>query len=169
MRRPTVGRSWVDQMRPLMIVWLLLTLPVVCHHETAVVLLTAASAGHEHQRMMAETAGEPRVASAAHQHGSREAHAWAGEPSQAPRLAAPAADDLLTVTHTATGPPLQWRAYQATPASQGLPAADGVAFSVPTGWLPPARLESPLSTGETMAPDPQRRAPPAPPPRILLG
>jgi hypothetical protein len=169
MRRPTVGRSWVDQMRPLMIAWLLLTLPVVCHHETAVVLLTAASAGHEHQHMMAEAAGEPRVASAAHQHGSRDTHARVGRPSQAPRQAAPAADDLLTVTQTAPGPPLQWRAYQATPASQGLPTADGVAFSAPAGWVPPMRVESPLSTGEATAPDPQRRAPPAPPPRLLLG
>jgi hypothetical protein len=156
----TVVRSWVDQLRPLMIVWLLLTLPVVCHHETAVVLLTAAAAGHEHQHMMAEAAGEHGLARATHQHDK--GHAQGPAP--------PAADDSPSAAQAQPGAPLQWRAYQATPIPPGLPtAADGVAFAAPTDLALPARPETSLRQTDVAAPDPQRRAPPAPPPRAFLG
>ncbi|HZR98846.1 MAG TPA: hypothetical protein VFE37_09080 [Chloroflexota bacterium] len=152
-------RSWVDQLRPLMIVWLLLTLPVVCHHETAVVLLTAAAAGHEHQHMLAEAVGERRPPHATHQHGASHLHGpatpgMAARPSAAPSLA---------------GAP-RWDANHGTPAAQGLPTAvDGIAFTTAPDIALPARRDVPPRPADVAAPDSPRRAPPAPPPRALLG
>jgi hypothetical protein len=195
-----VARLWVEQLRPLMIVWLLLTLPVVCHHETAVVILTAMAAGHQHQHMMAEAGGEPRAPSAAHAHGAR--HAQPAAPhggNHAHDLAAPAAPHAASQGHDSAVPtasktvsqshgsavptasgrlaatqpppaaPLQWRAIQAIPAGQGLPAADGVVFSRPPALDLPAGQDADLAAAEPTAPDAQRRPPPAPPPRALLG
>jgi len=154
-----VVRSWVDQLRPLLIVGLLLTLPVVCHNETAVVILTAAAAGHEHQHMMAEAAGEPQPARAAHHHAAAHAHA----------ASAPAASALALV-HAGSPAPFPWRAYQATPLAQSLPAAtDGIVLADTLDLTAPVALSSPLGGVDAAAPAPQRRAPPAPPPRAFLG
>ena len=185
MGRLAVARLWVEQLRPLMIVWLLLTLPVICHHETAVVILSTMTAGHAHQHMMAQSDGEPRSPSLAHAHGA--GHAAAGAPygashgrdlsvtaaphttAQAHNSAVPAASGRLAAAQLARAAPLQWRTVPASPASQGLPAADGVVFSRPLALGLPASQDAGFTVAEPAAPDPQRRAPPAPPPRTLFG
>ena len=185
MGRLAVAHLWVEQLRPLMIVWLLLTLPVVCHHETAVVILSAMAAGHEHQHMMAQPDGEIRAPSAAHAHGAGHAAAGAARGARPDHdlavTAAPtaggqahatgvlAASGRLPAAQLASAPPLQWRTVPASPAAQGLPAADGVVFSRPLALSLPADKDAGFAVAEPAAPDPQRRAPPAPPPRNLLG
>jgi hypothetical protein len=176
--RLTVARLWVEQLRPLMIVWLLLTLPVVCHHETAVVILTAMAAGHEHQHMMVEPGGAPRSPSAAHAHDAGHAQPAGshghGQPvtshgvTHGHESAALTAAGRLAASQPPPAAPLQWRAVQTSSTGQGLPAADGVVFSRPLALDLPTGQDAALTAAPT-APDPQRRAPPAPPPRSLLG
>ena len=45
-----------DMVRTLVVAWLLLTLPVVCHNQTAVMLLSALGAGHGEYHGMAQAA-----------------------------------------------------------------------------------------------------------------
>src|SRR6516225_145418 len=46
MRGKMLARLIADQWRPLVSLWLLLTLPVLCHNDTAAVLVGALSGGH---------------------------------------------------------------------------------------------------------------------------
>src|SRR5260370_16191587 len=48
-RRTIVSGLTTDLLRMFVFTWLLLTVPVVCHHETAVVVLGGLTAGHTHQ------------------------------------------------------------------------------------------------------------------------
>jgi hypothetical protein len=148
------------------VAWLILTLPVVCHQDTAVLILNAVTAGHEHQHMMAGSAAN-------HQHASAVQH----HPTTAPATesATVTRRPLPTITSLALGSPSpqawgQWRAHQATPLGEGLPAAqDGATFFALAAVEPPSPAAGALADGEATTPDSQRRAPPAPPPRALLG
>jgi hypothetical protein len=80
-----VVQTIAEQLRPLLVAWLLLALPVVCHNQTALVVLGALTAGHSHpHRAVAPTAEHPGhptgaqtagagIAHGAHQHQQRAA------------------------------------------------------------------------------------------------
>jgi hypothetical protein len=139
---------------------MLLTLPVVCHQDMAVLILNAGAAGHEHQHMLAESVGEPRASSNAHPHGAPHLHTEA-------TLAAPAALDAL---HPLSPGALQWRAYQATPSSEGVPADQaGLGLGRGLDLARPVGQDGLLRGTDMTAPDPDLGSPPTPPPRALLG
>ncbi len=144
-----MGRLVITQVRPLIVLWLFLTLPVVCHYETTVAVINAVAAGHQHQHMLAALSGQP----AGHRHGSVGA-APAGRNTAVgqPRLALP-----------------QWRADQAPPLGDGtLSDQNGAAFAVVPRPVPPVGLRA-LAGSDAAMLDPERNAPPAPPPRARLG
>jgi len=140
-----------DIVRAFVFLWLLLTVPVVCHHETAVALLGALDTGHsQHHAMSAQVA--------AHNH-----HA-----------AVPAADEASgpdAVPALPSSPPpsttSEWCAGHTTGVAAGLPGGlDGLAFfghlDLPAPTLGPAVAHEFITTTSAI------RTPPAPPPRLLV-
>jgi hypothetical protein len=152
-----VVRAIADQLRPLVVVWLLVTLPVVCHHETAVVILGAMVAGHGHQHAAAGAAGH------------QTAHATVGEPTEA-SLEQPASvpHPTAALEWGAARGPLEWSAAGGPAGKRVLPAGqDGFAFvgalAVPAADAP-ARA---IGLSQPSGPASEHPPPPAPPPRPL--
>ena len=146
-----MARWLAGELRVLLIMWLLLTLPVVCHHETTVAMLNAVAAGHQHQHMASGRTHEPPQAHAAQHH----AHGGAA------LAEAPLAPALPAATP-------QWRSALPTPAHQGSPAGqDGPALWRALATRAPDEPDALPRAVEPATPEGQRRAPPSPPPRLL--
>jgi hypothetical protein len=142
-----VGRIAASQLRPLLVVWLLLTVPVVCHGETMVVVLGALTA-----RPSADH-GLAALASAHHAHAPL---ALAQDVDQDADMSAPPADGAI------------WCAHDGNDSASSLPT--GQHGFVVAG---PLRLTVVRPLGEKViavaVPEPDSRASPpsAPPPRLL--
>lgn len=151
-RRVNVARLLADQWRPLVSVWLLFTLPVICHNDTAAVLLGAIGAGH----VMQHPAGPAPERSGAHAHHVPDA----GSLAVAADVAGPPA------AHPGTAP--EWCAAHGARGVQAWPSGQD-AFALVGG---PSLLAISLPRSDSrppgaMAVDPLQRPPPAPPPEAL--
>ncbi len=145
-----MARAITDPLRPFMFLWLLLTVPVVCHHETAVALLGALGTGH----------GQHHLAGVqAHQHAQ---HATT-------RLAnATTAPDRAVTIRLAGGPSAapEWCVDHGSGVRDGMPAGlDGLASLDDPGL--PAPAPGPAIAHEVAIIISASRTPPAPPPRLL--
>ena len=136
-----------DLLRMFVFTWLLLTVPVVCHHETAVVVLGGLTAGHTHQRA---------AGAMAHVH---------------PTVGADAAGVLPGATNSApSGPPSsvpEWCANHPTALTAGLPSGlDSLALFEVVSL--PAPRPGPTIAPEAIAGATTTDAPLARPPRLLV-
>ena len=143
-----MARAIAGQVRPVLLVWLLVTLPAVCHHETAVLLLGTLLTGQDYQHLAASQ-------------GSQHGHLG--------HLQVPdhdLADDAPRHGQRPTGP--EWCADHALGASGAL--ADGqtiVAWSAADALLPAAAPPSGHPWLALAAPLSLAQPPPSPPPRLL--
>ena len=137
-----------EQTRSLLVAWLLLTLPVICHHETAVMVLGALTAGHAHPHH----AAGPTSHHASHM-ATSDAHATA---------------PLATYQRQPSSSQHQWCANHSVQHSHGLPEGqDGVGFVRALPWW---GTDQPIDRGVRLQPSPPDSAstrPPSPPPRVL--
>jgi hypothetical protein len=147
-----------DLLRTFVFTWLLLTVPVVCHHETAVVVLGGLTANHTHQ---------PAGGAVAHTHqsgGGAVAHVH-------PSVGADPAGALPVATDPAPGDPRpsgpEWCAHYPTAVTAGVPSGlDSLAlFEVVS--LPAPRPGATLAL-HAVAGASTTDAPLAPPPRLLV-
>ena len=152
MRGKMLARLIADQWRPLVSFWLLLTLPVFCHNDTAAVLVGALSGGHLAHH------GVTSVASADTQHTHH------GEAGHTARLA----PDAGTAERHGDNTMPEWCAGHGPGSTAALPNGQiEIAFTgdstLPIGDLPRTSTQG-AADG---APSPLVRPPPAPPPRVL--
>jgi hypothetical protein len=142
-----VARLTIDLLRAFVFAWLLLTVPVVCHHETAVVVLGGLAA------------------SPTHQHGSSPAvHAHATTAGTDPAGAVPGTPSPASGPPPTSGP--EWCAHHATAVTSGLPSGlDGLALFECANL--PAPRPGPTISPEAVAGASTTDAPVAPPPRLL--
>jgi hypothetical protein len=177
-----VARVVANQLRPLLVAWLLLTLPVVCHHQTAVVVLGALMDGASHVLPMkhlsshhgalsgqAQAAVQQHGAASGHgdahghQHGGSAPHDVADDATSTARAAVALAADL---PQPPTDAPL-WCANHANGADLGLPAGqDSLARPNPPDSPPDPRHFAGTASPEWTAPSSRSQTPPAPPPRL---
>jgi hypothetical protein len=142
-----VARWFAEQLRAVLIAWLLLALPVVCHHETATMVLGALGG-----RSQAHAA-----VGLAHAHGD---HAIA----EAPDAAEP---DLGASPLPARGPGLVWCAHHPTSATGVLPEGlDNFAPLLATAATPVPGPHAPVAARGLPLPPSRAAPPPAPPPRL---
>jgi hypothetical protein len=150
-----MGRFWLQQVRPLLVVWLLFTVPVVCHHPTAEFVLGSLvgylTAGGHHAPIGPGHLGHH------HAHGGP-----AAEPVGAP------AEPASAAWASAADGRLAWCAHHPAERARFLPEGQGgVALLSPS-----AALDVPAWVAGS-SPLPERPpgvalAPPAPPPRSLV-
>jgi hypothetical protein len=157
-----MGHRMGDQMRALLIPWLVLTVPVVCHHETAVVLFGALVPDGAHTHATRVVAAHVHAA-AEHDHGGAATLPEGPvEPALAGRLAL-AAQPLPTPGALA---PFEWCAHATPGGARVLPEGLDSAcillrplLALGDGLGPPA--EAP----DGRPPVAHAIEPPAPPPR----
>jgi hypothetical protein len=136
-----------DLLRLFVFTWLLLTVPVVCHHETAVVVLGGLTAGHTHQRAALATG---------HSHPS----VGADSPAIVPGATDPAPGGPRSSTP-------EWCAHHASAVTAGLPSGlDSLALF--EDIFLPAPPPGPTIVPESIASATTTDAPLAPPPRLLV-
>jgi hypothetical protein len=147
-----------DLLRMFVFTWLLLTVPVVCHHETAVVVLGGLTAGHTHQ-----PAGGT-VAQAHQSGGGAVAHVH-------PTLGADPAGALPVAAYPApggqpsSGP--EWCAHYPTGVTAGVPSGlDSLALFEDVSL--PAPRPGPTLAPEAVVGASTTDSPLAPPPRLLV-
>jgi hypothetical protein len=152
MRREMLARLIADQWRPLVSMWLLLTLPIFCHNDTAVVLLGALTGGHLAQH-------HPAAAASADTH-----HAHHGAAGHTAQLTVDAGSPERPGDNTMP----EWCAGHGAGRAAALP--DGqveVAITADSSFLVvPAPHNTTHRDGDG-TPNPLVRPPPAPPPRLL--
>ncbi len=150
-----------EQLRPLLIGWLLLTLPVVCHHET-VATIVGAIAGRSTLASRAAGTGDH-----AHLSSALAGDLTRGETDRLAALAAtePTADGAAPLRAGAPGDRLMWCAHHAATGVSVLPEGLGnvvvascalVKMGQPRQGTQPAHLLVPVGDQPT---------PPVPPPR----
>lgn len=150
-----MGRFWIGQMRPLLVVWLLATVPVVCNHATAEFILGSVveylTAGGQHHAPL-----HPSLAG--HHH-----HAY-GHP-------APASGVAVTVPAApgdSDGAGLAWCAHHPGERAHFLPEGQGsLALDSAIRWF--VQLQTAPATVSLGARHPPgiAPAPPVPPPRSV--
>ena len=139
-------REFADGLRSLLVVWLLVTLPMVCHQETAVLVVGALTAGHDHPHANARGTDQHVGHLAAY----RTSHH--GTPAAA---ASPATLAAETNTHGAT------------PHTHGLPQGQDGQVAVPVREVVQATAATAVDKLATAtSPNTPLRPPPAPPPRV---
>jgi hypothetical protein len=143
-------RVTVEQLRPLLVAWLVLMLPVVCHHETAVFIFEGLSAARTHTQMAAghHSHADPRAP-------ARHADPASSEPTTAWACAVPSLSPVDGCEH-----------FGRTRDSGFLHGMD--AFAIPSllTW-PLGSGTAVIAVGDPRAPDPPAYPPTAPPPRAL--
>jgi hypothetical protein len=141
-----VTRLIDEELRLLVIAWLVLTVPVVCHHETAVTIIGSVTPGHAHRATATGDDG--------HSHNHASVHH---------DLAQPAAPDSLLIASDSTS------STSRSIHTHGLPEGqDGLALSV---TLEPSHTTGSVWRTMTARRDPVHPlaiSPPAPPPRTSL-
>jgi hypothetical protein len=150
-----VVRSILEQLRTLLTVWLLLTVPVICHHETAVTIVGVLAG----QRPHASATVAHTHAAALHAHGDHTAVSAAAEPTNDPLATAPPLNDMgrwWCSHHTTTGAGL---------LPEGL---DNSALLVRPPVAALATSSVSAAGAETILPSSHTSSPPAPPPRPAL-
>jgi hypothetical protein len=142
-----VGRIAASQLRPLLVVWLLLTVPVVCHGETMVMVLDALTG-----RQSADH-GAAALASAHHAHGPLPVAQGLDVDANPP---APAADGPMWCAHT---------------GSDGIPTLPtgqhGFLVAGPLRVAVTNPLGERVMAAAMTEPTSLNSPPPAPPPRFL--
>jgi hypothetical protein len=154
-----VVHSILEQLRTLLIVWLLLTVPVVCHHETAVTIVAALAVVRPHGAAALATAHTHAAAAALHLHGDHTAESTTTD----------AANDRL-----ATLPPMSdtgrwWCSHHSSTGAGLLP--EGLDSSALLTRPPVATLATSsvsAAGAQTVLPSSHTSPPPAPPPRPAL-
>jgi hypothetical protein len=144
-----VLRALADQVRMLLIAWLLLTLPVVCHHQTAVMVVGALAGGPSHVHGAS---------------GSVHGHAGHGSVQPTDPSSGPVASAAVLDAHGA-----EWCAHLPSTAGRGLPEGlDNFALvaRVPLGGPHGPGLDAGWS--DLSPPLAEQPPPPAPPPRLAL-
>jgi hypothetical protein len=145
-------RWLAEQLRPLVVVWLLLTLPVVCHNETAVMFVGAITGGNMPQHSLAQAAG-PATQHSGHGAAARPSDPVVDGPAQVPTLA-----------RTLLG----WSADHGGAGARAVPdGQDGFALADRPSLLTGRSLMIPARWHEPGAADDLSRPPPAPPPRLV--
>ena len=150
--------SILEQLRTLLIVWLLLTVPVVCHHETAVTIVAALAVVRPHGAAALATAHTHAAAAALHLHGDHTAESTTDT-----------ANDRL-----ATLPPMRdtgrwWCSHHSSTGAGLLP--EGLDSSALLTRPPVATLATSsvsAAGAQTVLPSSHTSPPPAPPPRPAL-
>lgn len=149
-------RSILEQLRTLLIVWLLLTVPVVCHHETAMTIV-GALAGRPPHVLVTVAGGLTHAATAAlHAHGD---HATVSATADF--------ETDRTATAVPTGDKGHWWCSHHPSTGAGL-LPEGLDSSALLARLPvasPAALGVSVAGAEVVLPASHTSAPPAPPPR----
>jgi hypothetical protein len=153
-----VVHSILEQLRTLLIVWLLLTVPVVCHHETAATIVAALAGVRPHGAAALATAHTHAAAAALHLHGDHTAESTTD-----------AANDRL-----ATLPPMSdtgrwWCSHHSSTGAGLLP--EGLDSSALLTRPPVATLATSsvsAAGAQTVLPSSHTSPPPAPPPRPAL-
>jgi len=142
-----VARFAAELLHSLLITWLLLTLPVVCHHETAVSLIGVIAAGHVHSAPARPLpAGELTVA----------------------HLVGPAADSASWHPSPVPGRGHLWGTGEAGTATLTLLAAHWDVALVSSTDLPlPVASSWPAPDPPSETPRSRSLTPPTPPPRPL--
>ena len=168
-----MARFWSLQLRPVLVVWLLLTVPVVCQHETAALILGAISTHAQSLSGDPNPRGSAHVGHVAPHH---VAHApapntvdlalpgdWAAD--AAARFAADPSDFILAAMPRPLSD-MRWCAHVPSEHPQFLPAGQGVVALRPLDSTPrPDWYGHLLSLGIPLYPHEQYAHPPAPPPR----
>ena len=156
-----MGRYWLQQVRPLLVVWLLLTVPVVCHHPTAEFVLGSLvgdlTAGGHH--------APPGHLD--HHHGPGRP---AAELPQAPvdlTAGGVPVQPAYAVWNAADDARLAWYAHHPAERARFLPEGQGgvALLSLPAALYVPAWVA--VSSPPPERPPGVALAPPAPPPRPL--
>lgn len=157
-----MGNRIGDQMRALLIAWLVLTVPVVCHHETAVVLFGALVPGGVHEHATRVLPAHVHATAEPEHHGAATLPEGPVEPALAGRLAL-AAQPLPTPGALA---PFEWCVHATPGGARVLPEGLDSAcillrplLALGDGLGPPA--EAP----DGRPPVAHAIEPPAPPPR----
>jgi len=139
-------RMIAEQSRPLLVAWLLVALPVVCHNQTAIVVLGALTAGHAHPHSTVVPTSP---------HGSH----TAASASSAHAPQAPGHHQPSTGQH-------EWCADHSIVHTHGLPEGqDGVGLIGALAWVRVDSPIEPLVRLQPPRPDATAAAPPSPPPR----
>jgi len=143
-----VVHTIAEQLRSLLVAWLLLTLPVVCHNQTAVVVLGALTAGHADLHSAAVPTSP---------HGSHAAAA--GAAAHAPQV---------PDHHPPTPVQYEWCADHSAVHTHGLPEGqDGVSLIGALGLVSTNQLREPWTLLHPAPPNDATATPPSPPPRLL--
>src|SRR5712692_6165840 len=152
MRREMLARLIADQWRPLVSMWLLLTLPIFCHNDTAVVLLGAVTGGHLAQHHAAPATN----ADVQHAH-----HGSAGHTAQL------AVDVGSSERHGGSTLP-EWCAAGGAGSAAASPDRQvEVTSTADSSLLAVDVPHNPTHSDGESTPNPLLQPPPAPPPRLL--
>ena len=150
-------RSILEQLRTLLIVWLLLTVPVVCHHETAVTIVGALAGVRPHGAAAVAAAHTHAGAGALHAHGDHDT------------VSTDLATDLLATSQPTGHTGRWWCSHHASTGAGLLP--EGLDSSALLVRPPVATLAAPsvsAAGADTVLPSSHASPPPAPPPRPAL-
>jgi hypothetical protein len=152
MRGKMLARLIADQWRPLVSMWLLLTLPILCHNDTAAMLIGALTGGHLAQHHVHSVASADRH------------HAQAGAAGHTAHLAV----DAGSPERHGDNPMPEWCAGHGAGSAAALP--DGqveVAFAATSALVLVDVPHDRTPCDGDGTPNPLVRPPPAPPPRLL--
>jgi hypothetical protein len=139
-----------EQLRPLLVAWLLVALPVVCHNQTALVVLGALTAGHSHpHRAVAPTTEHP------------------GHPTVAQTAGADLAHVAYQHQQRASTP--EWCTDHSGMHSHGLPQGqDSVGFVAVPAMATLSLPNVKFAPAQSRPPDSPTAGPLVPPPRPLV-
>ena len=143
-----MARLIAEQLRPVVVAWLLLTLPVICHHQTAVVLLNAITSGDAH----AHRAQTHATLHADHESAPVETKSG-----------------LAAVTQSSPSEGREWCAHHPNGSTgAALQAQDGFTVAPLAGIAEPLAPPPLRRCVDPTTPDDLHRPPPQPPPRLLV-
>jgi hypothetical protein len=143
-----VGTILASQLRPLVVVWLLLTVPVVCHGETTVMVLGALTAGPGREHGTATVTGA---------HGAHAISSHSHDADAEPIAAAPGPDTPM------------WCAHNGSHGASALPTGqDGLVLLGLPGSTAAGEHRGKVPPSDLYPPDSLLSPPPAPPPRLLV-
>ena len=153
-----MASSMVDQFRPLLAVWLLLTLPIICHDQPTVVSLDNVTAAYRLHAAAAPTEQGPLPAPTAHQH---LASAFAHGPGSA-HAAAPTSESHVTIHRPG------WSADHGIGGTQLPSSPDGSAVLAVVAAEAPEPSMHTVFWPDVPGPTSLHPSPTAPPPRHRL-